>query len=89
MPRLLESELKQFETQSDPMNQKRKRGEGLGSLFNTIWQNKELIGNIAKGVGSIGTATAAISQATKSKNELDKIKEIREMRERARERSKK
>lgn len=75
--------MKQFESDNKP-----KKGKGLGSIFNAIWQNKELIGNVAKGVGAVGTATAGISQAVKSKNELDKIREIKEIRE-ARKRAKK
>ena len=46
-------------------------------------QNKELISNVAQGVGGVGSAAAAIAQAVKSSNELEQIKRIAEMRDKA------
>ena len=60
---------------------------GLGSIaktgFNFIKTNKDIISNVAKGIGSVGLAASAIASAVESSKKKDQIKLIKQMREKA------
>lgn len=71
-------------------------GDGLFSSLGTlaksgidlISRNKDSIANVAKGVAGVGSAAASIAEAVKSSNELEQLKRIEEMRNKALEREK-
>lgn len=65
---------------------------GIGTLaksgINFIGNNKDIIGNVAKGVGSVGSAASSIARAVESKNKLQQLQKIEELRNKALERQK-
>ncbi len=87
MPTITFTDLPEYTTNDKFTSPKKKKqleketkGEGI---FNTLIQNKDLIANIIKGTSSIANTAVAVSQAVKSKNELDQIREISALREKA------
>ena len=60
---------------------------GIGTLaksgINFISKNKDIISNVAKGIGGIGSAASSIAQAVKSSNELEQLQRIEELRNKA------
>lgn len=57
---------------------------GIGSLaktgINFLKSNKDVISNVAKGIGGVGSAAASIASAVESRNKLEQLNKIQEMR---------
>lgn len=80
---------------SNPMKRPNveKEGDGfisaLSSIGKTIMNNKDLISNVAKGAAAIGSTASNIAEAVKTSKELDTIREIQAMKEKALKQNKK
>lgn len=66
---------------------------GIGTLaktgINFISRNKDIIGNVASGVGNVGQAASSIAKAVESSKKLEQLKKIEELRNKSIEKQKK